>query len=172
MTRRNLVAFAAIAFELSQLCISVPMRAQRTSIDGPMTVTLASLRDRYRPVIVFAPSPIEPFIQQVRILVHGRHEARERDIVLVLLPLNEWDGSWSQGLDNPGELRVGEMSAAEQAAVRRRFHVHPNDFTVILIGKDGGEKLRSHQPLSLDTLRSTIDAMPMRQDEMKSQPKR
>ncbi len=60
------------------------------------------------------------------------------------------------------------MSPDEQAAARRRFHVRPNDFTVILIGKDGGEKLRSHQPVSLDILRSTIDAMPMRQEEMRS----
>jgi hypothetical protein len=65
---------------------------------------------------------------------------------------------------------IGSMTAAEQAATRKRFHIAPNAFTVILIGKDGGEKLRSSIPLSVDTLRSTIDAMPMRQDEMR-QPK-
>jgi len=171
MTRRNIFPFAAIVCAFVQLCISVPMSAQQAGIDGPRIVTMASLRDRYRPVLVFAPSPVKPFIQQVRILVNGRHEARERDIVLVLLPMKERDGSWAQGLDDPGELQVGVMSPAEQAAARRRFHIHPDDFTVILIGKDGGEKLRSHQPVSLDTLRSTIDAMPMRQEEMRSQPK-
>lgn len=40
-------------------------------------------------------------------------------------------------------------------------------FTIILIGKDGGEKLRSSKPLSLAKLFGTIDAMPMRQEEMK-----
>lgn len=37
---------------------------------------------------------------------------------------------------------------------------------VILIGKDGGAKLRSEKPLSMAKLQETIDAMPMRQDEM------
>jgi hypothetical protein len=150
----------------------VPLPAQQAGIDGPRLVTLRSMRDHYRPVLVFSPSPTASFIQQTHILVNGRHEARERKIVLVLLPIKEEDGSWTQGIDDPGELKVGLMSAAEQTAARRRFHIRPNDFTVILIGKDGGEKLRSHQPISLDTLRSTIDAMPMRQEEMKSQPKR
>lgn len=40
-------------------------------------------------------------------------------------------------------------------------------FTVILVGKDGGEKLRTHEVLSLQKLYGTIDAMPMRQQEMK-----
>ena len=42
------------------------------------------------------------------------------------------------------------------------------DFVVILIGKDGGEKLRSRHPLRVESLTKGIDAMPMRQDEMRS----
>lgn len=42
--------------------------------------------------------------------------------------------------------------------------------TVILVGKDGGDKLSSTMPLSLKKLYSTIDAMPMRKDEMKQHP--
>ncbi len=40
-------------------------------------------------------------------------------------------------------------------------------FTFILIGKDGGEKYRSRDPVTLKTLYAIIDAMPMRQDEMR-----
>ncbi|MEO6523683.1 MAG: DUF4174 domain-containing protein [Mucilaginibacter sp.] len=40
-------------------------------------------------------------------------------------------------------------------------------FTVILIGKDNGEKLRSHEPVSLTRLFDLIDNMPMRQQEIK-----
>lgn len=39
-------------------------------------------------------------------------------------------------------------------------------FTVILIGKDGGEKLRSDSVLPATKFFTTIDAMPMRKDEM------
>lgn len=44
------------------------------------------------------------------------------------------------------------------------------DFTVILVGKDGSDKLRETKPLTLTKLYSTIDAMPMRQSEMKRHP--
>ncbi|WKK74749.1 DUF4174 domain-containing protein [Marivirga salinae] len=37
----------------------------------------------------------------------------------------------------------------------------------LLIGKDGGVKLRSNSPISNEKLFKTIDAMPMRQREMK-----
>ncbi|WP_345955935.1 DUF4174 domain-containing protein [Mucilaginibacter sp. PAMB04168] len=43
-------------------------------------------------------------------------------------------------------------------------------FTVILIGKDGGEKYRATQPITLSKLFGFIDAMPMRVQEMKSRP--
>jgi len=43
-------------------------------------------------------------------------------------------------------------------------------FTIILVGKDGGDKLRSTSTLTLQKLYSTIDAMPMRQSEMKRHP--
>ena len=43
-------------------------------------------------------------------------------------------------------------------------------FTIILVGKDGGDKLRSTKPLNLQKLYGTIDAMPMRQSEMKRHP--
>jgi len=39
-------------------------------------------------------------------------------------------------------------------------------FTVILIGKDKGEKLRSHQPVTTKKLFDLIDTMPMRKEEM------
>ena len=41
------------------------------------------------------------------------------------------------------------------------------NFTVILVGKDGGEKYRSDQPLSQKKLYAIIDAMPMRREEMR-----
>ena len=43
-------------------------------------------------------------------------------------------------------------------------------FTVISVGKDGDNKLKETKPLTLTKLYSTIDAMPMRQSEMKHRP--
>ncbi len=40
-------------------------------------------------------------------------------------------------------------------------------FEFILVGKDGGEKLRADTVVGMQQLFSVIDAMPMRKDEMK-----
>ena len=42
-----------------------------------------------------------------------------------------------------------------------------SDFQAVLIGKDGGVKARWAEPVSLNALYELIDAMPMRQREMR-----
>jgi hypothetical protein len=128
-------------------------------------ITLDYMRDHARPLLIFAPYTTPQVVEQLHILAQGQQDMHERNVVPVPFCLKEDSGLASFHKDVP-------LSPEQQARARRRFHIRPNDFTVILIGKDGGEKLRSHQPISLDTLRSTIDAMPMRQEEMKTEPKR
>lgn len=48
------------------------------------------------------------------------------------------------------------------------FKVKTGTFCILLIGKDGTQKLRSPEPVSLKTLFGLIDAMPMRRDEIKN----
>jgi hypothetical protein len=48
-------------------------------------------------------------------------------------------------------------------AIKTRFNTPA--FSVVLIGKDGGEKLRRSTPLSPDELFALVDAMPMRRAE-------
>jgi hypothetical protein len=118
-------------------------------------VSLRSLRNTSRPLLIFAPSPADPQLEmQLRTLRNNAADVAERDVVVIAVPYQ-----------SPSTTQATLTNDAATAA-RRRFRVAPGDFTVILIGKDGGEKLRSHRPISLETLRSTIDAMPMRQDEM------
>ena len=50
----------------------------------------------------------------------------------------------------------------------KKFKVKPGQFTVLLIGKDGGEKHRANQPVPAAEFFAMIDAMPMRQQEMRS----
>ena len=45
------------------------------------------------------------------------------------------------------------------------------EFTVILLGKDGGEKLRTQNLLTTNKLFALIDAMPMRRHEMQKKEK-
>src|ERR1700759_2930768 len=66
--------------------------------------------------------------------------------------------------DEPGmrnrEIKVVQIIRAERTADRfRQKHVKGN-FTVILYGKDGGEKFRSTDIVSAQKLFTIIDAMP------------
>ena len=123
--------------------------------------TLKELRDHARPVLIFAPKPDDPQLEiQMRILAEHAAEARERDVVGIALPYA-----------NPSPSAV-QLSAGDAEAARRKFGVNPGEFAAILLGKDGGAKLRSAKPISMEKLQETIDAMPMRKDEMKAGPGR
>lgn len=55
-----------------------------------------------------------------------------------------------------------------ESSKAKQWHVQPSHaFTFILIGKDGGEKMRSDTVVSTQQLFAVIDAMPMRKNEMK-----
>lgn len=119
-------------------------------------VTLHDLRDRARPLLIFAPKPDDARLDiQLRNLHQHAAEMGDREIVPLALPYN-----------NPGSTDA-QLSVSEAVEQRRRFHVAPADFLVVLLGKDGGAKLRSSKPLSAAKLVDTVDGMPMRQQEMR-----
>lgn len=61
-----------------------------------------------------------------------------------------------------------ELSAKSTKQLRAKYKVISNSFTIVLIGKDGGEKLRrSNEILTRKVLYQTIDSMPMRRAEMR-----
>lgn len=68
-----------------------------------------------------------------------------------------------------GTSRVGSESldAQETAKIRDRFNVSPDQFCVVLVGKDGTAKRRDNFPVSSKVIFETIDAMPMRRQEMR-----
>ncbi|WP_342648357.1 DUF4174 domain-containing protein [Mucilaginibacter sp. CSA2-8R] len=62
------------------------------------------------------------------------------------------------------EVKVYIKSKDPEAFANRKIKA---SFTTVLVGKDGGDKLISAEPITLQKLYSTIDAMPMRRSEMK-----
>ncbi len=134
------------------------------------TRTLASLVDTNRVLLVFAPSDQDSRFQQQLAFLHGHSaEMKDRDLVLVA---NLIHAGARTDADIMRTLPAPYIFDQEQLVSRHRFHVEQGDFTVVLLGKDGGEKLRSHAPVAMQKLDETIDAMPGRQDEMKKQPPR
>jgi len=107
--------------------------------------TLAQMRWERRVLILAAPSPQDPALaEQRRILGNWTEKRDERDLTIV-----EVIGDRVRG--------AGDTAPS----LRRKFRL-PATFTAILIGKDGGEKLRSAKPFPTAVLEQTIDAMPMR----------
>ena len=145
------------AFQAS-LLLAISLLAHTAT--GQTTVTtLDHLRNQARPLLIFAPKPEDAQLGiQLRMLHEHAAEASDRQIVPIALPF-----------DSPSPTPLA-LSGEEAVAARRHFDVAPDQFIVILIGKDGGAKLRSAKPISMSQLNEIIDAMPMRQDEMRQKP--
>ncbi len=72
-----------------------------------------------------------------------------------------------------GENRLANLPLNKEQGIslRKKFSIMPGQHMVILIGKDGELKLRKQLPVELSEIFSVIDAMPMRQREMRERPK-
>lgn len=126
-------------------------------------VALATLRHDYRPLLVFA-ADNEGLREQVKLLREYAHQMRERQVVMVPILMHEENDATGWKGELP-EDRVVWLERAEEEVARKRFHVGADEFAVILLGKDGGEKLRSQNPVTMERLNKLIDGMPMRQKE-------
>ncbi len=108
-----------------------------------------------RPLLVFGPSADDPRLRrQLASLDASAAGLAERDMDDVRI-------AGEQGQANGAAMRPPDV-----AALRARFEVPAEGFTVILIGKDGSEKLRTTAPVEMETIFETIDAMPIRRQEM------
>lgn len=120
---------------------------------------LSNYQWRHRVALIFAPSERSPTYQQ---------------------QMQAWQANTAGTLDRHLKLvevlgRVGRadgqfITPASVERLRQRFGVTTEDFAVILVGKDGTEKQRNQAPINPIMLFRVIDAMPMRQQEMRSQP--
>ncbi len=62
------------------------------------------------------------------------------------------------------------ISPDESRRLLSQYAIGENAFSVLLIGKDGGEKLRVNEVPDLQGVYAVIDGMPMRSREMGTNP--
>lgn len=119
-------------------------------------IFLDRYRDKNRPLLLFAPSPDDAALREQLAAVEA-HRAGfdERDMVLLVV------------YPTGGTATDAEISHVDADALRNRFGVAEDEFFAVLIGKDGTEKLRSERGVEMDDPFRLIDAMPMRQREMR-----
>lgn len=125
--------------------------------DSKVAFDLKAYQWQNRVLLVFAPSANSPAYQrQMQLFQSQQAGFKERDLLLVEL--------LTEGTSRAGEQPIGE---ADVERVRSRFKIAPQEFRVILVGKDGTAKRRDSNPVKPEVIFSEIDAMPMRRREMR-----
>ncbi len=95
-----------------------------------------------RPLVIFADSADDPrFIRQMELLQVNPEDLEARDVVILT-----------------------DVDAASDTDLRNTLH--PRDFMLVLIAKDGNIALRKPTPWTVRELSRAIDKMPLRQDEL------
>ncbi len=120
---------------------------QKKALDlGPHDAVEINLQDFLwlrRPIVVFADTEADPRFQEQIELLKSRTAALEDRDVIILTDTNPQAGS---------EIRE---------------KLRPRGFMVVLIGKDGGVKLRKPFPWDVREFSRAIDKMPMRRQEIR-----
>ena len=126
----------------------------------PQYVDLDDFKWKNRLIVISAPSHDDRWLQEQEGLLSGQDEGiADRDLRLVVL--------LEQG---PSRIDGSTLSDKSVKEFKTRLEISMETFHVLLIGKDGGVKLRSSEPLPAERFFSLIDAMPMRQREMRESP--
>lgn len=109
-----------------------------------------------RPLLVFAPSPEHPkMLRLEKALKRFAPDIEDRDMAIF------------RAFPMEGSLADENYSAEETKKLRKYFSIAEDEFLMILIGKDGGEKGNFASPDDLPRIFERIDAMPMRRREMR-----
>jgi len=116
---------------------------------------LIAERWKKRPVVVVVPEPDHPLLRKVRSTLddtQGREAFREREMALytVVAGRGSRNGQALDASQTTELLRALQLDARGPAAF-------------VLVGKDGGVKLREGSDVNLQEVFAEIDRMPMRQ---------
>ena len=139
---------ALAAIVLAAGAVLMPARAVAAELSDYLWVS--------RPLLVFAPTDSDPrLVETMRRIDASWCDFADRDMVLGRIVA---DGTSTLG---------GQAVGTDQAQrLLSQFGIGANSFSVVLIGKDGGEKWRVNDVPNLQTIYAVIDGMPMRGREM------
>ena len=138
--------FTPIIFSISLAVAPVfaneTVASKEAIIQEAAEISLSDFLWIHRPIIVLADSPDDPrFIKQMSLLRADLSELAERNAII----LTDTDPSLKTAL---------------------REQLRPRGFMLVLIGKDGGVKLRKPFPWNVREISRVIDKMPMRRQEI------
>ena len=130
---------------------------------GSASAAAAELSDylwEHRPLLLFAPTDSDPrVIETLNRIDASRCAFLDRDMVIGIVTA-----------EGKGTLDGHVINADESQRMARQYAIGEDTFSALLIGKDGGEKLRVNEVPDLQVIYDVIDGMPMRSREMSADP--
>ena len=127
-----------------------------------MAAELSDYRWERRPLLLFAPTDSDPrLVETLSRIEASRCDFDGRDMVIGLVVA-----------EGNSTLDGQAINADESQRLVNQYAIGDNAFSVLLIGKDGGEKLRVNEVPDLQAIYAVIDGMPMRSREMGANPSR
>ncbi|MFW6347201.1 MAG: DUF4174 domain-containing protein [Cyclonatronaceae bacterium] len=124
----------------------------------PLELQLSELRWEKRVLLIFTDDASdERYKQQLEMLEEAEAGLNDRKLVRITLAEGE-----------PAKYEGRPLTEESARQIRARFAPDENRFSFVLLGLDGGEKLRSETPVSMDDLFARIDRMPMRARELRN----
>ena len=122
-----------------------------------MPMDLTQFQWKNRLLLIFAPDDNDSLLKKLQSeIIAQEAEVEDRDmIVFELLELGS------------SRMNRALLDQSKVDSIRRHFSVPQRSFRVILIGKDGGIKLKRDDQIDLETIFELIDSMPMRKDEIR-----
>lgn len=118
---------------------------------------LSKFRWKNRLLLLFAPDRSHPFFEHLhQSLGTQKAETLERDLIIFEI-LESGSSRINSAILDPMISRT----------FREKFEAVPGEFMVVLMGKDGGIKLKRRERTELKDIFGLIDSMPMRHEEVR-----
>jgi hypothetical protein len=122
-----------------------------------VSLDLSQFQWKNRLLFLFAPSRDHPLFNQLhQSLLSQKAEVADRDLIIFEI--------LESGLSS---MNKNDLDPQTAQWLRKKFDTPLGNFTLILVGKDGGVKLRRQSQTQLTDIFALIDSMPMRQEEMR-----
>ena len=122
-----------------------------------MPMDLTQFQWKNRLLLIFAPDDNDSLFKKLQSeIITQEVEVEDRDLVVFEV--------LERG---PSRMNRALLDQSKVESIRRHFSIPQRSFRVILIGKDGGIKLKRNDQIDLETIFELIDSMPMRKDEIR-----
>ncbi len=147
-------------FTLGALVLIVLATGAALGSGNAVAAELSDYRWERRPLLLFAPTDSDPrLIETLSRIEDSRCDFVDRDMVIGVVVT-----------EGKSTLDGHVINADGSQRLSKQFAIVENTFSAVLIGKDGGEKLRVNEIPDLQAIYALIDGMPMRSREMSADP--